>query len=1097
MRHSNLLWIDVHHSVSHCTQYLQVIHSFSADAIVMSFLVSILYILFAVTLNVTATAASISKPSAFYTVSQFISTTKNSSTLSSFSSTYGASSAVSISASLSLTYSLSLNTETAQSLSFPSSLLSASSSNAITSSAGTSSAAKTATPSTAPFPITASPFNPFKSSGIAGSSGFPITSGSSNSSNASINAPFIEIGCTPIPTDPWHDAASCSCQSEVYSWYATQSTGELTTTVCYTSGQHAYGYYYSPGCSPTTETLLATSWTAPDRCCGYCDIDVPTVRIVFWAPPATVSSNFTTKKTNYTLSTASTVVENGFTFTSPSVYVIYSGAIASASCVAMTETYHQVGGVHTTTMGYNSADLSSIACINSLGSGDGSPVKWVPINYADLYAPIPASESSSRVAQCFTDPSQAAEWGDYMQNPYISLPQDISNADPLWSTCSAALLGAMDPPSALTAAVAMVPVSVGQDPAQPGKATTTAADPVQTAVPGQPMPMPAPAIVAVLVSASELVNTNSTPVNLAPGSVAPSDPSNLQFGSGPENANPNDMSPTQLSMLHQALNPSPNPISINAATSSNAGQGTGNAPGNTQAEPEAATVASNESPNIQLQPIAAAIFSNQQPGNNEPQNSSPGAGAPQENNDPPRHNEPPGGDPPGNPTQYSGIASPAPPGQGVPAGPPEQAALTRGPNGGLTIGSSTIMPGQAATINNHQVSVGSSNVVVDSNTYAFAPLITPPAIPITVAGLSMQTAANGGVIIASQTLAPGIQTTIGGHAISVGAGNVVVDGNTQILPIAIPAPPPQPLIGGSTMQRVSDGAVMIGGSTLPIGSQATIAGHVISVDSANVVVDGTTNALPTPATTAPPILLNGQIIQRASNGGLIIGTSTVAPGSQTTIAGHVISVGPNNVVLDSSAYALPAIAGVTLIPSPNASAQRNAITLPNGSILSAGGSPVTISGETISILSNDQGAVIDGSTILFASPTAQSVFTVGGQIFTAAPSSFVVGGATVSLDGAAVTIAGMVVSLGPSGLQIGSMTIPLATAAPTGLGGYIVSAFEAPATAASSTGSVGGGPSATGVKAYTGSVMRLKSDSWLMVVTVFICLSVGMVAALL
>ena len=361
----------------------------------------------------------------------------------------------------------------------------------------------------------------------------------------------------------------------------------------------------------------------------------------------------------------------------------------------------------------------------------------------------------------------------------------------------------------------------------------------------------------------------------------------------------------------------------------------------------------------------------------------------------------------------------------------------------------------------------------------------------------MQSASDGGLILAGQTLAPGAQITIGGHAISVGSGNVVVDGNTQILPTAIPAPPAQPLIGGSTMQRASNGAVIIGGSTLPVGSQATISGHVISVGLANVVVDGTTNALPTPALTALPILLNGQTIQRASNGGLIIGISTVAPGTQTTIAGHVISVGPNNVVVDSSTYALPAVAGATLISSPNASAQRNAITLPNGSILSAGGNPVTISGEIVSILSNDQGAVIDGTTMLFASPTAQSVFTVGGQTFTAAPSSFVVGGATVSLDGSAVTIAGTVISLGPSGLQIGSMTIPLATATPTGLGGYIISAFNAPSTAASSTGPVGGGPSATGAEAYTGSGARLKGDTWLIGVVVFMCMGIGAVAVLM
>lgn len=373
-------------------------------------------------------------------------------------------------------------------------------------------------------------------------------------------------------------------------------------------------------------------------------------------------------------------------------------------------------------------------------------------------------------------------------------------------------------------------------------------------------------------------------------------------------------------------------------------------------------------------------------------------------------------------------------------------------------------------------------------------LTTPAPTAITVAGLSMQSASNGGVVLAGQTLAPGLQTTIGGHAISVGSGNVVVDGNTQILPTAIPAPSPQPLIGGSTMQRASNGAVIVGSSTLPLNAQATIAGHVISVGTANVVIDGTTNALPTPAPTDSPILLNGQTIQRASNGGLVIGTSTLAPGTQTTIAGHVISAGNNNVVLDSSTYTLPPVAGATLVSSPNASPQRNAITLPNGSILSAGGTPVTISGAIVSVLSNDQGAVIDGSTMLFASPTAQSVFTVGGQTFTASPSSFVVGGATVSLDGDPVTIAGTVVSLGPSGLQIGSMTVPLASATLTGLGGYIVSAFEAPTATANGTGSVGGG---TGVEAYTGSGASLKGDVWMMCATVVMCMGIGMVAVLM
>ena len=805
----------------------------------------------------------------------------------------------------------------------------------------------------------------------------------------------------------------------------------------------------------------------------------------------------------------------------------------------MTETYHQVGNVHTTTMGYNSVDLSSVACMNSLGSGNGSPVKWAPMNYADLYAPIPAARSSSRVAQCFTDPSQAAQWGDYMQNPFISLPQDISNADPLWSTCLAGILGAMDPPSALTAAASMVPIAASQpDIMKPETSTIAPADPVRTAYPGQPIPVPAPLPTApigkngptlpgsigpgnsndsphapghvgppdpnapgFLSSASELVALKPAPNTAAPAPDTQSSHSVLQFGPGPGNANPNDMSPAQLSVLHQALAPSPSPAVADPIISYNGGSNGGNPPNNFQPQPEAAIVPISMVPDVQLQPISSAIFNSKLPINNSPQNPNAGNVVPQGNN-PPQNNAPGGNNSPpqnnspqeaqsSNLVQFGGVASPAPAGQGVAADPQTPPAFVRGPDGGLVVGSSTILPGQAATVNNHQVSVGSSNVIVDSNTYGFAPISTPPPSPITIAGLPMQSAFNGGVIIAGQTLASGIQTTISGHAISVGSGNVVVDGNIQILPTALPAPAPQILIGDSPMQRVSNGAIVLGSSTLPIGSQTTTAGHIISVGATNVVVDGTTNALPAP-TPAPgsPILLNGQSIQRAPNGGLIIGTSTLLPDTQTTISGHVISVGPTAIVLDSSTYALRPTAGATPIPP---SAQSNAITLPNGSVLSPGSGPVTISGSIISVLSNNQGAVIGGSTVLFASPTPQSVFTVGNQVFTAAPSSFVISGVTMSVGGPAVTIAGTVVSLGPSGLQVGSATIPLATTAAStglGLGPLILSAFGSPSATGTAPVNSGNGinsaPSGTGVKVFTGSGAKLKESGWLLYWTAFV-----------
>lgn len=60
--------------------------------------------------------------------------------------------------------------------------------------------------------------------------------------------------------------------------------------------------------------------------------------------------------------------------------------------------------------------------------------------------------------------------------PYLQLPQDLTLVDPDWSTCTAALWGAFDPPIALQQATALI-----QD---PGK------HPPPTPAPGSPIAPP-------------------------------------------------------------------------------------------------------------------------------------------------------------------------------------------------------------------------------------------------------------------------------------------------------------------------------------------------------------------------------------------------------------------------------------------------------------------------------------------------------------------------------------------------------------------------------------------------------------------------------
>ncbi len=791
------------------------------------------------------------------------------------------------------------------------------------------------------------------------------------------------------------------------------------------------------------------------------------------------------------------------------------------------------------TLPYNSADLSSVACINSLGSGNGSPIKWAPINYNDLYYPIPMSESLARVSRCFTEPSQNGMWGDYMQNPFISIPQDISNVDPAWApaTCTAGFLGAMDPPRALHPAVSMAPVG---GPAAAMPESQLVANPSATALPGQPIPAP----VVTPTAAPTVITGSSSPESSAtdPGKSADpgSDPSNnsapagnkplgaaphrqnppandpapnqsipvpstgdkppaFQFGSGQGSPDPNNMSPAQLSALHQALQPSQAPAAADPASDPGSnlvgnnvgGSSTGSSPDpQPNASPGAPAGASNNQPvDVQLQSISSAIFNNpawgSSGGQQDPESAGSGSGRSGSGdspmnalvNVPQAKDSPQGNDAPQN-------ARPTNAGQGATAGAANQPALFRASNGNLIVGSSTIMPGQAATINSHQVSVGSINVAIDGNTYAFAAPTPSTPTPITVGGLAMQAAPDGGAIIAGSAYTPGARMMTAGHAISVGSGTVVVDGTTQALPSIGPGVAPPVMIGGSPMQRASNGAVVIGGSTLPVGAQTTMAGHFISVGAANVIVDGTTNALPTPAPTpaSSPVLIDGQQMQRAPNGGLAIGSITLAPGAQTTIAGHSISVGPSAVFIDSSTHAFPSAAGAVILSTTPSGPQRSVVTLPGGSVLSAG-RVATISGQIVSVLPNDQGAVIGGSTIAFA-PT--SVFTVGDQTFTAAPTGFAVAGTSVTPDGPAVTINGTIVSLGPSGLHIGSSTVLLTSASATGLAGLILSAF-----APGATNTAVAGASVTGVTPFTGPGSKLKVELWVVSISFLICTAVG------
>ena len=160
---------------------------------------------------------------------------------------------------------------------------------------------------------------------------------------------------------------------------------------------------------------------------------------------------------------------------------------------------------------------------------------------------------------------------------------------------------------------------------------------------------------------------------------------------------------------------------------------------------------------------------------------------------------------------------------------------------------------------------------------------------------------------------------------------------------------------------------------------------------------------------------------RASDGVIIIGSSTIKPGSVVTISGHSVSAARSDLLIDGSTYTLPSSVGAAIQQYPNSPAITSALS----GVVSAGGAPITLSGNVFSILSGGSSDLVVSELAITIPKTAQSVFQIDGQTYTAVPTGFAISGQTIAVAGSAVTIGGTVLSLGPSGLQIGSSTISL------------------------------------------------------------------------
>ena len=205
-----------------------------------------------------------------------------------------------------------------------------------------------------------------------------------------------------------------------------------------------------------------------------------------------------------------TTTLHGYTLTSPTVYYSFYGLTANAYAW---DSYAPGPFITNTIIPINSADVSTIP---GATLGVARSIDW-----SDLNAPVPLQ------AYHYVDwyPDEPILIYDHGYTPWLSIPANIVDLEPSWSTCTIARNGAFDPPHALHAEEA---------PAQPVDPMTSVATsiPIITATPlpgpTASSPIDPPSSVAVPSPRPDPVGAGGDPgAGLSSG--PPSDPS---LGSG-------------------------------------------------------------------------------------------------------------------------------------------------------------------------------------------------------------------------------------------------------------------------------------------------------------------------------------------------------------------------------------------------------------------------------------------------------------------------------------------------------------------------------------------------------------------------------------
>ena len=232
-------------------------------------------------------------------------------------------------------------------------------------------------------------------------------------------------------------------------------------------------------------------------------------------------------------------------------------------------------------------------------------------------------------------------------------------------------------------------------------------------------------------------------------------------------------------------------------------------------------------------------------------------------------------------------------------------------------------------------------------------------------------------------------------------------------------------VGGQVVS-ISPSGIVLDGTSYSVGGPAiTLPGGVVSLvpESANGKSDDNEyQIIPVPGSGVKQLTVGHQILSISPSGAFFDGTSYSVGGPAISLPGAVVSLAPTSTVEgspgpdndpatdnDSLTSNIRIIDGHTVISTPSGLAI-------DGSSLSPGGSPITISNTVISL--SPSNILVVGSSSVALSP--QSLSTLGHFLPGAHPTAFVVGDSTTTFSAGdhPLTIDGLTIQAEPTAILV-------------------------------------------------------------------------------